>query len=197
MNAELSQFVLAETFSGFHYITNGKLKDTGSTIEIKIRLLPIKSIAIFMLCVALAVPFGLSLFGLDAKTVIGFSFAAVLCGGMFVGMLALVNQSSTKAKLPFIDKASEELVLSSGTRIGKGEIAHFRQFQCKTKLSNFQLVATTVVTRDQKQYAVCAETGKFQTTKIGSGVARYLGAENKHSSVFLKNTELLQKLGLE
>ena len=197
MDAEFDRFDLTEDFSGLRYISKGQLKDTSTRMEIVTEPLPVKAVAIFMSIFVLAIAIGFLIAGADVKTIFGFSSAAAFCAVMFVAMLKLADKSSAKAKLPFIEKATQELTLPSGTVIRRDDMDHFRQFKCKTKMSNFQLVVTTIVTREKnQQYAVIAETGNFNTAKIGTDIAKYFDVEISQSPKIVKDQKLLEKLAL-
>ena len=195
MEAESNRYDLVENFSGLKYIGDAQLENTGKLLKTTIELIPVGRIAVFLLCLAVAV--SVSAFFFDVENVFVYFFASLCCAGVFTGMLWLFNQSSTSAKLPSIDQDRDELILPSGTRIGKEEISHFHQFECKTKISNFRLVLTTVITSDQnKQFAVCAEIGRFKTTKIGREIACYFSAEVLQDAKIVTEQKLLEKFSV-
>ena len=176
MDVETNSPEFVENFDDFYYLSRAELFKTEKTIKPKIELLPLKQIAVFMTCLVLANPVILFLFGAEFKTILILFVAAMFCGCGFVGILWLINRSSIDAKVPAIDKTTDELILPSGTRIAKSDIAYFRQFECKTKTSNFRLVLTSIVTSNEdRQYAVCAEMGRFRNTGIGEEIAGYFG----------------------
>ena len=195
MESESNLYDLVENFSGLTYIGDAQLENTGKLLKTTIELIPVRRIAVFLLCLAVAV--SVTAFFFDAENVLLYFFASLCCAGIFTGMLWLLNQSSTSAKLPSIDQERDVLVLPSGTRIDKEEISHFHQFECKTKISNFRLVLTTVVTSDQnKQFAVCAEIGRFKTTKIGKDIACYFSAEVLRDTKTVTDQKMLEKLSV-
>ena len=197
MNQESYRLDLAENFTGFQYISNGSLHQSNQFVQIKLEPIPVKQIALFMSCLALAVPLGLIVYGSETATVVMLS-AVTFCGaGMFVGLLWMVNLSDTGAKLPRIDLQSEELELPSGTRIGNKDIACFRQYECKTRSSNFRLVLTLVETRQQQNFAVCAEIGRFKSTKLGAELANCLNAPLEQHTHKINSRDSLGHLGLQ
>lgn len=195
MAAEPNEYDLVENFSGFKYMTEARLQDNGQLLETTIDLIPVGRIAVFMSCLAVAVSVIAILF--DFENVFVYFIASFCCVGIFTGMIWLLNQSSINAKLPSIDRDREELILPSGTRISKEAISHFQQVECKTKMTSFRLVLTTVFTaKNNQQYAVCAEIGRFNSTKIGREIASHFGAEVVQNTNVVTEQELLEKLSV-
>ena len=77
MEAESNRYDLVENFSGLKYIGDAQLENTGKLLKTTIELIPVGRIAVFLLCLAVAV--SVSAFFFDVENVFVYFFASLCC----------------------------------------------------------------------------------------------------------------------
>ena len=196
MNTPEEALTFAENFAKVPCVSDSALAEDGSLIH-ELNDVNFRPFITFLSIVVLALPFVMFSVGADVKLVAGVPIAVAITGVCVVGVLWLVNQSHLNANLPSIDKDTDELVLPSGSRFSRLDIEQFRQFDCKTKISNFRLALTSVVTRDKKQFAVCVEHGTLPSAFIGKQIAEYFEAEVENYPTVISSPENLRAVGVQ
>lgn len=185
--------IFAENFSQVHFISDSSLEEDGKVVH-ELNYVNVQPFLIFIAIVVFVLPLVLFLMGTGIKTILGVPVAVVVLAGCVIGAIWLVNQNHLNGKLPHIDKELDELVLPSCNRVARTEIQQFRRFDCKTKNSNFRLALTSVVTREQQQFAVCIETNT--SGSIGKQIAEYFEKEIEHYPSVVSSTEDLKTIGI-
>lgn len=166
---------LIENFDGLSYLSNPRISESGSLLEIEIDILNANAIAVFMsllVCLAAAIAY----IFVDATSAVVILAAGLTAGSMFVGMMYLIANDERNQSLPYVDKESGCLVLASGTAIPNQKIVGFRQCKCNTRTSNFRLVLTSVIvdgSSGRMEYAVIPVQGSFSEDRLGIALADY------------------------
>lgn len=192
----MNTLLFAENFSQMQFLSDSELDDEGNVVH-ELSFVNLRPVMITLAIVVLLLPMGMIAIDADAKVIIGIPVAAALFGVCVIGVLWLMKQLHKNAKLPSVDKDTDELVLASGRRIASSSIQVFRQFDCKTNVSNFRLKLTSVVTRDNEQYAVCVEIRRNTSGSIGKQIADYFGHEIESYPSVIKSPGKLKRLGIQ
>jgi len=174
------------------------LREEEGAIRVELATHNVKAIAAFMLFTVL-LSSTITFIAAGPKIGVIALLGGLMSGSMFVGMFALLNMENRNAQLPFIDCETGSLVLASGTRIPKSQIALLRLWSCKTKTTNFRVVLISVVKEDdsgRSQFALFPVIGKFRDTKIADEIADYFGAPVEVAEECISDPKVLQRIGI-
>ena len=180
------------------FLNSPRVTESDQLLKIETNSINVKGIAIFMTLVVLACA-AVVFFSRGSNEAVFVLAVGMMAGGMFAGMFYLASANRRNRVLPCIDKNKEQLVLASGSVIPKQSIECFRQYNCKTKMSNFRLVLTTVVVRASNElleYAVTPVIGKFSEDCIGAPFASFFDTRLIQDSSRTFTVNELSELGL-
>ena len=180
------------------FLNSPRVVENEQFLKIAIEPVNANAIAIFMSFVLLAMA-ATAFYFWSLNDAILVLLGGLMAGGMFVGAMYLIATNQRNQSLPYINKNQEQLVLNSGTIIPKGDIVCFRQYRCKTKMSNFKLVLTTVATRGSngdREYAITPIIGEFSEDCVGEAMADFFGRELFQDSSQVFSADELRDLGL-
>ena len=172
------KLILVENFDGMKFLSSPQISEDEQFMKFdNEKIVQGFAITIFMSLIFLAmVAIAYFTAGSEAATIL---FVSVLMVAFFASV-CFIYGNTLVGKPAYIDKDQRHLVLASGTEISKQQISCFRQYTCVTKLSNFRLVLTTVVTHDSNElheYAVTPVSGKMRDDRVGAALSQYFGRE--------------------
>jgi len=191
------KLILVENFDGMKFLSSPQISEDEQFMKFENqKVVEGFAITIFMSLIFLAmVAIAYFTAGSEAATIV---FVSVLIVAFFAS-ICFIYGNTVAGKTSYIDKGQKHLVLPSGTEISKQQIRCFRQYSCLTKLSNFRIVLTTVVTQDSNElheYAVAPVSGKMRDDRVGAALSQYFGRELIQDNARQFTSSELLELGL-
>ena len=178
-NSMSEKLMLEQNFHGMDFLNSPRVAQSDQFLRIETDIVNANAIAIFI-CLLLLIATAIAYFFIGGREATLVLLSGAMAGGMFVGMFYLIAARDRDRVLPYFEKEQELLVLPNGTQIAKRDIQCFRQYACKTKISNFRLVLTTVSTKGANgtvEYAIAPVIGKLSEDCIGAALASCLGVK--------------------
>ena len=188
--------ILVENFEGMRFLNSPQINEDEYVLKFESERVTPYAIGIFMTFIAVTlIAIAYFLGGLKSTVAI---IAAVLMIAFFVIILWFC-ENVLKGQLPYVNKLRNQLILASGTSISKDDILCFRQYRCRTEISNFNVVLTTVVTKElgcELEYAVLPVIGKMKQEKTGLALANFFDRKLLQDTQRTFTTSQLTELGI-